>query len=391
MSGTSAVNKERCDFCSSIDLERAYTVPDSALGVSVLVCLGCGLVQSSQTIRSSGERVVSTSSGPGWGNIRHGKGLRFKSAVQSLSRAIPWQEVRTALDIGSNRGDFVNWLHSTHPHVRITGVEPDSNLIHPYQELSNLELHQARFENVYLADEAFDLIYSCHTLEHAGSAAGMLEKSRRLLRPGGWMYLEVPNLDFINDDNIVEEFFIDKHTFHFTRQVLVDRLESLGFDIVEGRGDDDCSNICFVVRRGAMRNDPQPIDKVGVERNIELIRRYERKLSHNRLRLVEVADKLYEFMGRQKVVLWGAGRIFDALVQYGNLRTDRIFGLVDSYLAKILQEVHGVPIRMPDSLRRAQPDVVVVLAKSSAEEIARTARRFGVRHVILLNDLLASR
>lgn len=377
-----------CDFCTSSSLNRVYRVPDSAVGISLLVCRNCGLVQSEATLPRSHGRLVSTSSGAVWGNIRHGKSLRFTTAVHTLKDVIPWQSIKTALDVGSNRGDFVQWLSSTHPDVQITAVEPDSTLIHPYRALSGLELHNSRLENTPLHHESFDFIYSCHTLEHADSAKSMLEKSRCLLRPGGWMYLEVPNIDVIGDPNIVEEFFIDKHTFHFNREILASCLEWLGFDIIHGRHDKDDSNIAFVAKRAY--GGTEQFDPSLPERNIALIREYECRLAENRLRLSSVASKLYEFMGRQKVVLWGAGRIFDALVRYGNLHTDRISGLVDSYLSKILPEVHGVAIRKPEFLRTAQPDVVIVLARSSTSEIVKAARRFGVRHVVTFSELLVS-
>ena len=149
-----------CDFCGSEDLDHVYEVPDSALGVVVAVCTNCGLVQSLPTkTKRTDERVVSTSSSATWGNIRHGKGLRLKAATKVLDSFIPWDRVSSVLDVGSNRGDFVQWLNATKSAVEIVGVEPDSTIVEEYRSLPNFRLYVDRFENLILPRNHFDLVY----------------------------------------------------------------------------------------------------------------------------------------------------------------------------------------------------------------------------------------
>jgi len=110
----------------------------------------------------------------------------------------------------------------------------------------------------------------------------------------------------------------------------------------------------------------------------------------NRKNLKKVVAKLEPFMERQKVAFWGASKIFDALVRFGGLKTDSLICVVDEYLWKILPEAHGIAVEHPDVLKEKNPDVVIVLACSSANEIARKIRRLGIRNVVIFSQLLSS-
>ena len=116
---------------------------------------------------------------------------------------------------------------------------------------------------------------------------------------------------------------------------------------------------------------------------------YINNLEENRKILKKVVTKLEPFLARQKVAFWGGGRIFDALVRYGGLDPKKLLCVIDKYLWPIVPEVHGIKIHRPEYLKMAQPDVIVILARSSLEEIAREIRLFGFRRTVIpFTDLL---
>jgi len=383
------IDMKNCDFCKGA-LTSIYKVPDTSRGAVVSICDICGLVQTVFTKKKPKERMVSTSSGAGWGNIRHGKGLRLDKNKALLQKLVPWQDCKTILDIGANRGDFIHWISEVNPRSCITAVEPDSHVVDSYKDHANVDLVVDRFEHTTLQPEYFDFIYCFHTLEHADSALEMLNHLYILLKTGGYAFIEVPNIDVITENDVVEEFFIDKHKFHFNRSILLDYLRAMDCEIIFGEKETDKSNITFLIQKKVKRQIQEKVsfaDKTRVTKNTAAIGEYARILEMNRGKLKEAAEKLEAFMKRQKVVLWGAGRIFDALVRYGGLSTEHIYCLVDSYLAPLLPEVHEVPIKAPNSLRLLEPDVVIVLAKTSTVDIEAQARKFGIRHVIKFSDL----
>lgn len=379
------------DFYPNAPLTVIYEVPNSQLGMQVAVCEKTGLLHSIATKEKDTRAVKTTSSDANWGNIRHGKGLRLKAGENILNSEIPWDQITHALDIGANRGDFVMWLHNKKPQLPIVGIEPDERVIDAYEGMENFTLKLTKLEKAELENESFDFIYNSHTLEHADSAAEMIETMSDLLKIGGYAFLEVPNADIMMEDDIVEEFFIDKHRFHFNRKPLVDYCEFIGFEIVYGKNDTDVSNITLVLKKVTQR-DPEA--KFAVENpelvihNKESIKKYEATLTKNREKLKAVAAKLDTFMDRQKVAFWGGGRIFDALVRYGGLHAEKAACVIDRYLADKIDQVHNVKLQKPEAIKMVDPQVVVILAKSSTDEIYQEVRNSGVRHVIKFEDLI---
>ena len=383
----------RCDFCGAADGEAAYAVLHSDRKAEVAVCGRCGLVQALYHAPKPETRTVSISSAAGWGNIRHGKGLRLKATIPVLTAHVHLETVSTVLDIGSNRGDFIHWLLGIRPGAAITAIEPDASVVSTYQDLPQVALDIARFEDVALPAESFDLIHCSHTLEHAASASAMLARIYRSLKPGGRLFLEVPNLAILTDPEISEEFFIDKHSFHFDRDLLRAFMAHLGFEFRFVSPEEDISNVTLVATRPAEPLNAAPFAPDRPSRPAEaasLVSAYAETLRRNRETLKRIAERLNALMERQRVGFWGGGRIFDALVTFGGLRTDRIHVLVDAYIGRYVKQVHGIDLNLPEALKAKVPQVLVVLAKSSTDDIVRQARTHGITNVVTFSQLYQS-
>lgn len=387
LSNTKNNPQKVCDFCISEDLDIVYEVPDSRLGVRIAVCNYCGLVQSISTKeKNSEERVISTSSDANWGNIRHGKGLRLPVVSKIIDSFVSLDEIQKVLDVGANRGDFIKWLCAKNPSVNIVAVEPDISLINEFKTLPNLTLYICKLENTELPENYFNFVYCSHTLEHAESASEMLETIQKCMKMNSYLFLEVPNIDVLKTNDNVEEFFIDKHSFHFNHSILLDYLTFLGYEKIHDVT--DIFNITFLLRKISNKESQFKSENINlVEGNKNMIRNYANILQSNRNKLRNIAERLHQFMDRQKVVFWGTGRLFDALVRYGGLKTDKIYGIIDEYLWRILPSVHNIEIKKPEYLKTASPDVVIVLARSSADEIINKVHGLGIRHAIKFSDL----
>ncbi|MCJ2078269.1 class I SAM-dependent methyltransferase [Methylobacterium sp. E-016] len=355
--------------------------------MAVFVCSQCGLTQSGFQPYAR-DRRQTLSADADWGNVRHGKGLRLQ-AVRGLVEGLDLSRVSDILDVGSNRGDFVRWVQQRHPHAAIWAVEPDERII-DYRHSPGVNYRKGKLEDSDLPQEKFGFVYNCQTLEHSNSAVAMLQTIWRAMRPGALMLLDVPNISSIGHSDIVEEFFIDKHVFHFDPSSLRRLVEAAGFEIVSPRGGEDPFNITLFARKIEMMPEPSgygqgtpPLD------NAALIRAYADTLHRNRERLARLVEtKLRPLAKRQRVAYWGAGRIFDALVKYGGLTSSDLHLLVDKYLAGLMPETHGIPIQRPETLRLHEPQVVIVLARSGESAIASRAYAMGIRHVLKFSELL---
>ena len=87
----------KCDFCGTSLSEVVYHPKHSRRGMEVLVCGSCGLVQSLQG-NIEPNRIQTLSTDADWGNVRHGKSVRFDFLKSILIDEIKWGEVKKALD-----------------------------------------------------------------------------------------------------------------------------------------------------------------------------------------------------------------------------------------------------------------------------------------------------
>ena len=369
-----------CDFCTSKLDNEVYTPLNSRYDVGVYLCTTCDLAQSRKRSFPN-ETVRTTSSDADWGNVRHGKSLRF-DVINSRFDLEDFVK-GDVLDIGSNRGDFSNWASSL-PAVRtVTAIEPDDTIIDGYH--NSISLLVERFENVnFPADKTFDLIYSCQTLEHADSALQMMQITASLMREDSRLLLDIPNLEVIRKPSAIEEFFIDKHSFHFSYISILSLFDRVGLYVHEEHIDE--YNMTFVLGKTQKQKRAKPQTPAFTEQEFEL---YAENIEANRhkLRLV-VEDRIKPLLSRQRCAIWGAGRPLDALIKFGNLEIDENLLIVDGYLnGKILiNDQHE--IKAPSFLKLKTPDVLFVLANSAEESISEKAYLMGIRHVIKFSEML---
>ncbi|MHB8066854.1 MAG: class I SAM-dependent methyltransferase [Desulfobaccales bacterium] len=361
---------ESCDLCGDRRLTLAYRPPTSVRRLAIYVCEKCGSVQSLPRVDRAPSRQVAVSCGAAWGNLRYGKGFRTEAAISFLKQTIDLKAVRHCLDVGANRGSFVLRLREIAPQAEITAVEPDGCVVESYADNPGIDLIVGRIEGVKLPPQRFDLVYCSHTLEHLRSPRQTLKKIAQALAPGGTLFLEVPHLHYLHREDLLEEWFLDKHLYHFSPAMLTDYLRLAGLRSVSSLPDPQTENITVIAQKnGSALARTTTRDERRAQKNLELLARYRTCLEKNQLTLKRVCRTLEETAAGRRLVIWGAGRIFDSLVQYGGLRVHVLAGVVDRYLADLVGEVHGLKLARPRDLPGLAPDLVVVASRCFLEEI----------------------
>ncbi len=85
----------------------------------------------------------------------------------------------------------------------------------------------------------YDLLTMFHLLEHLTDPLLYLEKLRKLLKPGGLLFVELPNVSNIMMDASKEFndfFFFRDHVAYYSPQNLVTVLEKSGFEVLSVKG-----------------------------------------------------------------------------------------------------------------------------------------------------------
>jgi SAM-dependent methyltransferase len=321
--------------------------------------------------------------------VRYGKAFRTEAAMKVLSRHANFHGNIALLDVGSNRGSFVKAFLETAPSAQVLALEPDERVADSCKDLERTDLIVSRIEDVALETGRFDIVHSCHTIEHLAHPQDVLADHWRVLKPGGLLVLDAPNIAILDESDMIEEWFIDKHLYHFSARTLIRMVRAAGFDIVEAPDARDRANILIVARKSDKAVRAKDDDQLEVSEAMRLIAAYGATRARNLAALTAAAADIAR-MAPRKVAMWGAGRLFDSLVTHGGFEPAMLSALIDKHLKQYVAERHGRALDAPAALADAQPGVVIVMSRGFAQEIADEAKSLAPQaEIIFYSDLMA--
>ncbi len=162
-------------------------------------------------------------------------GLRRASErriARRLVRGLP--DGAAVLDVGCSTGALLGAIGELGPY-RLHGVELDAEAAAAARR-RGIEVREGELESAGLPAESMDLVTLQHLIEHVADPLATLSEARRVLRPGGRIAGELPNLASW-DAALFGRFWggghAPRHLWFFTPETLRRSLERAGFDAVE--------------------------------------------------------------------------------------------------------------------------------------------------------------
>lgn len=133
------------------------------------------------------------------------------------------------LDIGCGNGAFLDVAR--HLGWQTVGVDFDASAVEVSRSLG-LDVRLGSVSVLDPAVEQFDGITLSHLIEHVHDPEDLLRACHRLLKPGGWIWLETPNIESAGHGLYGRNWLhLDppRHLVLFTPSALVDLLGKVGF------------------------------------------------------------------------------------------------------------------------------------------------------------------
>jgi 2-polyprenyl-3-methyl-5-hydroxy-6-metoxy-1,4-benzoquinol methylase len=100
------------------------------------------------------------------------------------------------IDVGAASGDLLYYFGS-HTNAHLIGIEPSEECCNFAKETYNIEMIQNQFEDIDLTEyglmDSADLVLCCNTLEHTINPACFLRDLSLMVKPSGFLYVEVPS------------------------------------------------------------------------------------------------------------------------------------------------------------------------------------------------------
>jgi SAM-dependent methyltransferase len=134
------------------------------------------------------------------------------------------------LEVGSASGWFL--AQARDAGFAVEGVEPAADVASAATARWDVPVQAATAESSVLPDGELDVVVAWHALEHIARPAGVLERLRAALRPGGLLMIEVPNVaSAASRAQGAAWFHLDlaHHVGHYAPPTLADLLVRTGF------------------------------------------------------------------------------------------------------------------------------------------------------------------
>jgi SAM-dependent methyltransferase len=220
-----------CGVCGSSHLLMLPTVLEE---IYLLTCQECG---TAATFPPPNPEELEQQ----YSEVYYGReNVKFIATIERVIYALTQRRARwiggkisahsKILEIGCGRGILLKALsqlgHECH------GIERSRLAAARAQRTPGIEVYAKPLEQCKLPENYFDLVIFWHVLEHLENPAETLHQVSKLLRPGGMLIIEVPNLSSLQSRVFGKHWLhldLERHLFHFSAGGLSKLLETCGF------------------------------------------------------------------------------------------------------------------------------------------------------------------
>ncbi|MCK5879941.1 MAG: class I SAM-dependent methyltransferase, partial [Holophagae bacterium] len=217
-----------CNLCGSNSFEELVLGEPLEKTGNNVICLKCGLIfhnpmMSAQQMEDfysrqySGEYSASETISRELAHVR----LAF------LQKHLDPESISPVLEIGCAQGEFLSELAALDVDCR--GVEPAEAMVKFGVETYGVDISEGVYEHLPESPDTYGMISLFHVLEHVFDPLTTLQRIGRELRPGGYLFLEVPTLG----DCQLAMVFKNIHPTTFVRATLEAMLSVAGFQSVK--------------------------------------------------------------------------------------------------------------------------------------------------------------
>jgi hypothetical protein len=282
------------------------------------------------------------------------------------------------LEIGAHAGAFLTHLYKYHKcHPYFDELSDEARKILAFQE--GLKDYRSEPQDIKM-----DLVVLRHVLEHIFHLDEFLDYVKLILKPKGYLFIEVPDwslLDKYTDPLIFE------HLNHFSTYNLIYLMRRNGWQ-------------CEALEKSIKADDPTTPNRVQrllfqpmslVEKNNEKIAdQFKNFYQDHYLRGILKLDNLVSTIGEEKTIaLYPASHLtFTALLE-SNISKANIVGIFDIDPKKIGKLVTGIEIFPAISLQYVKPDIILLFTMGYEHEIRQSFKKMNLTaEVISITQLL---
>jgi len=206
---------------------------------SIFQCRSCGLgVTSPFPVADTAEKInKETYNGEQRAAIYSAREKEFKKRYGGyLARIKRFKPEGSLLDVGCNIGLFMK--AACQEGFAVTGIEMNASCAAYGKEKFGLDIHSSTLKTAAFRDGAFDVVTLFDVLEHIPDMGGFLAEVNRILKSGGLLVVQSPNLDSFMARLLKGNWSWlapPDHLYHFTPRAMESILVANGLSVRDVR------------------------------------------------------------------------------------------------------------------------------------------------------------
>jgi SAM-dependent methyltransferase len=169
------------------------------------------------------------------GEAAHNRDPNYDQELRAIAQLVPTGRL---LDVGSHCGFFLRRARGMG--WELTGVEPSQHACALAREFFGLTMIQGSLAEADFPNRSFDVVTLVDVFEHIEEPVSLLREVHRVMRPGGVLFIKVPNIVYYLAKYRVaravgidgEIFDAKEHVAHYSIGTLRRTLRFASFEIV---------------------------------------------------------------------------------------------------------------------------------------------------------------
>jgi 2-polyprenyl-3-methyl-5-hydroxy-6-metoxy-1,4-benzoquinol methylase len=225
-----------CDLCGSVTVRELYTAKDrlrnTELVFKIAECSGCGVLRTLPDMSDAELSLYYPNDY--WGDSDPSQ--KWIEASQSDKTSF-MRRCRLAggsiLDVGCGSGFFLRALDGAK--WKRFGVEMSEAAAKAAERaVGSGHVYAGTLTQSAWADSTFDVVTFWSALEHTNEPRANLSKAKRLIKPGGSLIVQLPNIASYQTHFFQGDWFLldaPRHRYHFSLPLLDSLLTEMGFEV----------------------------------------------------------------------------------------------------------------------------------------------------------------
>lgn len=289
------------------------------------------------------------------------------------------------LDIGCANGGLLSALKDI-GFTNLVGLDPSPACVAYTSQTVGIQAYVGSLMSLGADLGKFDVVILSHVLEHVQNLDKAIIQMKGVLKPDGFIYIEVPDANRYQDYNFSPfQEFNTEHINHFSLTSLINLFRKNGFE-------PNHTGHRIIYTGPDM---PYPVvqaffnfsDNIKPLSHDELLRINILKYIHDSQILInKVDEKIVEINNQYSaIIVWGTGQLTMKLLCDTSLKRSKILYFIDANPSTQGRQISGIPIKKPSEINNPDTPILIssILQKQS---IIATIKQMKIRNKILSLD-----